>query len=201
MDIIQAEEAYIQLGADPKLSPIIEKWGKCKLKRGENYFFELCRSIMAQQISTKVAQKLQQRMEELFDGDVSAEKVLKTPVEELQSIGISRRKTETIHAIASLCQGDSLLFHQIDEMTDQEVSAYLTRIKGVGAWTVTMFLIFALNRPRVIPSGDFGIRKALQNLFGLQNLPSPQQVEELYRVWAPHESAASWYLWRSLEND
>jgi len=200
-NIIQVDEAYRQLVNDPKLGPIIEKWGKCRLKRGDNYFFELCKSIMAQQISTKIAQKLRSRMEELFDGHVSPAKALDLTVEGLKTIGLSQRKAETIYFIARHCQSGELKLKEIDLMSDQEVHDHLIRIKGIGSWTVTMFLIFALNRPRVIPSGDFGIRKALQNIYQLDSLPLPQEVEEYYKQWAPHESAASWYLWRSLEND
>ena len=82
----------------------------------------------------------------------------------------------------------------------RKIQAELTRIKGVGSWTVAMFLIFALNRPRVIPSGDFGIRKAIKLLYDLEDLPSAELVEKYYQAWEPHESAVSWYLWRSLEN-
>ncbi len=200
-DLIQIDEAYIQLSARPELTPIIEKWGKCRLKRGDNYFYELCKSIMAQQISTKVAQTLSLRMEQLLEGEVTPQNVLAVKVPQLKTIGLSERKAETIYRIASFCQSGELRLKDIDSMTDQEIFQHLTQIKGVGAWTVTMFLIFALNRSRVIPTGDLGIRKALQNIYRLKELPSPQKVEELYQNWEPHESVASWYLWRSLEND
>lgn len=198
--VIQPDEAYNYLLQDPYLSAIVQKWGKCSLKGGENYFFELCKSVLAQQIATRVAQKLMKRMFEYFNGEVTPEKVAKTSLEELKSIGISARKVETIQNIANYCLEGLIDFDLINQMPDREIFNYLTKVKGVGPWTVTMFLIFAMNRPRVVPSGDFGICKALQNLFDLEELPTPQEVENYYSLWAPHESAASWYLWRSLEN-
>lgn len=198
---IQIEESYRQLKQDPYLEPIVEKWGMCSLKPGENYYWELVRSILAQQISTKVAQKLGARFQEHFMGVVTPEAISRSSVEELRGLGISARKAETILTIASSCEQGKINLDDLDKKTDQEIQIELTKVKGIGSWTVTMFLIFALNRPRVIPSADFGIRKAIQIIFGLKELPSVDMVEEYYLAWNPHESAVSWYLWRSLENN
>lgn len=198
---IMTEESYQQLKQDPYLQPIVEKWGRCSLKSGENYYWELVRSILAQQISTKVAQTLGARILEHFQGDVTPARLSCSSVEELRGLGISARKAETILTLASLCQQKKIKLDEIDSKTDQQIQTELTKIKGVGSWTVTMFLIFALNRPRVVPSADFGIRKAIQRIHGLQDLPSVDLVEEYYLAWKPHESAVSWYLWRSLENN
>ena len=197
---IQPEEAYEELKKDTYLNPIVERWGRCILKRGENYFWELVRSILAQQISTKVAQKLGDRVKDYYQGKVTPVVVASSSVEELRELGVSARKAETILTIASLCVQGNLRLEDFDQKSDKEIEAELTQIKGVGSWTVTMFLIFALNRSRVVPSGDFGIRKAIQLLYGLDEIPPSEIVEKYYKAWAPHESAVSWYLWRSLEN-
>lgn len=198
---IQIEESYRQLKQDPYLKPIVEKWGRCSLKPGENYYWELIRSILAQQISTKVAQKLGARFQEYFQGVITPETVSASSVEELRGLGVSARKAETILTIASLCQQGKIGLDDLESKTDQEIQSELTKVKGIGSWTVTMFLIFALNRPRVVPSADFGIRKAIKIIYGLEELPSADIVEEYYLTWKPHESAVSWYLWRSLENN
>jgi DNA-3-methyladenine glycosylase II len=83
-------------------------------------------------------------------------------------------------------------------MSDDEVIATLTRVKGVGVWTAHMFLIFALRRPDVLPSGDLGIQNAVQKAYGLASRPKPKQVEEIGAKWRPYASYAAWYLWRSL---
>ncbi|KUO64844.1 MAG: hypothetical protein APF84_18960 [Gracilibacter sp. BRH_c7a] len=198
---IMIEESYQQLRQDLDLQPIVEKWGRCNLKPGENYYWELVRSILAQQISTKVAQKLGARFLEYFQGDVTPVAVSCSSAEELRCLGVSARKAETILTIAFQCQQGKINLNELDNKSDQEIQTELTKVKGIGSWTVTMFLIFALNRPRVVPSADFGIRKAIQIIYGLEELPSPAMVDEYYRAWKPHESAVSWYLWRSLENN
>ncbi|MFA6808516.1 MAG: hypothetical protein WCR27_05945 [Eubacteriales bacterium] len=199
-NLIDIEEAYKCFVGDPYLGEIVKKWGKCTLVRGENYYFELCKSIMSQQISTKVAQKMTERLSDLFDGKVTPEKVYKVDFDELRSIGLSARKTETLIQLAQSCIEKKINLELVDRMTDRNIGDYLVKVKGIGPWTVTMFLIFAMNRSRVIPIGDFGIRKAVQNVYSLDEMPSPEKVGSYFSSWAPHESVASWYLWRSLEN-
>lgn len=197
---IRADEAYEQLRRDPCLKPIVEKWGKCRLRPGNNYLLEIIKSIIAQQISTKVANKLTNELVKYLRGNVTAESISALEVEELRKLGISSRKAATILTVSSLCSSGKIRLDDLAIKSDREIYNTLTGIKGVGPWTVTMFLIFALNRPRVVPSGDFGIRKAIQIIYGLQELPSVESVKEYYTAWAPHETAASWYLWRSLDN-
>ncbi len=84
-------------------------------------------------------------------------------------------------------------------MPDEAVIECLTQVKGIGVWTAHMFLMFALERPDVLPTGDLGIRTAIRKAYGLAELPLPKQIEELAVAWRPYCSVASWYLWRSLE--
>lgn len=90
-------------------------------------------------------------------------------------------------------------FARLPQLSDEEVIAALTVVKGIGVWTAQMFLIFSLQRPDVLPVGDLGIRNAVKKLHRLRELPSPSEVEVRGRKWRPYASAASWYLWRSLE--
>lgn len=198
--LIQIEAAYNHLSQDPNLKDIVCQWGFCSLQKGENYYFELCRSIIAQQISTKVANKITSRLTEMFDGNVTPEKADVMKLEDLREVGISQRKAQTIKTVAQYFLDQKLDPAGIDEMSDEEIHLLLTKIKGVGTWTVTMFLIFAMNRPRIIPAHDFGIRKAIKLLFDLEEMPGPEIVTQYYQSWAPHETVASWYLWRSLDN-
>ena len=84
-------------------------------------------------------------------------------------------------------------------MSDEEVIASLTDIKGVGVWTAHMFLLFSLRRPNVLPIGDLGVRMAIQRAYGKRKMPTPKQVEQIAKGWHPYCSFAAWYLWRSLE--
>jgi DNA-3-methyladenine glycosylase II len=91
-------------------------------------------------------------------------------------------------------------FEGLRELPDEAVIECLTQVKGIGVWTAHMFLMFALERPNVLPTGDLGIRSAIRKAYGLAELPHPKQIEELAVTWRPYCSVASWYLWRSLEN-
>ena len=92
------------------------------------------------------------------------------------------------------------LVERLPEMEDAAIIETLTRVKGVGVWTVQMFLMFALQRPNVLPVGDLGVRAAMKKAYGLAELPKPQEMESIAASWHPYRSIASWYLWRSLEN-
>jgi DNA-3-methyladenine glycosylase II len=90
-------------------------------------------------------------------------------------------------------------FDQFHELEDAAVIESLTQVKGVGVWTVHMFLLFALRRPDVLPTGDLGVRAAIKRAYGLEELPKPREIEKLAEAWRPYCSVATWYLWRSLE--
>ena len=197
---IDAEQAWIKLEADPALGAVVRQWGKCPLKPHADYFRELCESVLAQQISGKVAAALADRLVQRLDGVITPETLASLSIEDLRAIGISARKGATLLELAVRCCDGRIPLATLGELSDKEIIDLLTGVKGVGPWTVMMFLIFSLNRPRVIPAADYGIRKAIQNLFGLSELPPVSKVAAYYDAWAPHESAASWYLWRSLEN-
>jgi DNA-3-methyladenine glycosylase II len=92
-----------------------------------------------------------------------------------------------------------IVFESLPDLPDTEVIEHLTAVKGIGVWTAHMFLIFALRRDNVLPTGDLGIRSAIRKVYGLADLPKPGDVEELARGWHPYCTVASWYLWRSLD--
>ncbi|MHB1651135.1 MAG: DNA-3-methyladenine glycosylase family protein [Desulfitobacteriaceae bacterium] len=199
-DLLQAEVAWQQLLADPHLGPTVLVFGKCPLQPQGEYFRELCESILAQQISGKVAATLAERLNIKLQGDYIPEKLLKLGVADLRTLGISVRKAQSILDLAGHCLDGRIPLASLGEMRDDEISQCLIKVKGIGEWTVMMFLIFSLNRPRVIPASDYGIRKAIQKLFELKEIPDTRAVPQYFANWIPHETVASWYLWRSLEN-
>lgn len=119
----------------------------------------------------------------------------------LRALGLSRQKIAYIRDLAERVLTGGIDFPAMERLSDQEVMESLTKVKGIGAWTVHMFLIFGLRRADVMPVGDLGLRAAIRRAYGLEAMPSPAEVEEMARKWRPYCTMASWYLWRSLETD
>lgn len=188
--------------ADPVLARLIDEIGPCRIRFLDPGFDALAKSIVYQQLSGKVAATIFGRLTAAAgDGRVTPEAVLALDAEKLRSIGLSRQKILYIRELAAQVIGGEIDFAALGRMSDEEVMATLTKVKGIGAWTVHMFLIFALRRADVMPVGDLGLRSAIREAYGLESIPSPGEVEEMARKWRPYCTVASWYLWRSLETD
>ncbi len=186
---------------DPVLSGIIERIGDCGIRFRDPDFATLVRSITGQQLSGKVAVVIYNRLLDAAGGNITPESVLKLRPSRMRKLGFSTRKTEYIRDLARLARDGSVDFQSLAALTDDQVIQALTRVKGIGVWTVHMFLIFALRRPDVLPTGDLGIRAAIRKAYGLSELPKPAEMEAMAAPWRPYCSLASWYLWRSLEPD
>lgn len=122
--------------------------------------------------------------------------VLKSSARKLRTAGLSGQKVSYIKDLARKFSDGTIQHRSLHEMTNEEIVTHISQVKGIGSWTVHMFLIFSLNRPDVLPTGDLGIRKGFQILYRLKQLPDYEQMEKLARRWRAHASAASWYLWR-----
>ena len=114
------------------------------------------------------------------------------------SIGLSSKKIEYIKDLAARIIDGRVNLSIFPEMTDEEIVAQLTQVKGIGRWTAEMFLIFCLGRPDVLPVGDLGVRKAIQKIYSLEELPVPPTMLAIAQPWKPYRSIATWYLWKSL---
>ena len=187
--------------ADPVLASVIERAGPYKIQYREPIFQTLVRSIVYQQLSGKAALTIFNRLAEGVKATpMTPEAVLKLRVPTLRKLGLSQRKAAYIRELARLTRGGEVQFERLPAMKDDEIIAALTRVKGVGVWTVHMFLIFALRRPNVLPVGDLGVRAAMKKAYGLDELPKPAEMQRVAASWHPYCSIATWYLWRSLEN-
>jgi DNA-3-methyladenine glycosylase II len=161
----------------------------------------LLRSIVGQQLSTKAARSIYDRVTALFGGRTpSPEELLAYDPEELRGAGLSRAKVTYMRSLAEHVVDGSLELDRLNELSDEEILTELTAVKGLGAWTAHMFLIFHLQRPDVLPVGDLGVRNAARQLYDLDELPKPAELEALGEPWRPYRSLASLYLWRSLDN-
>jgi DNA-3-methyladenine glycosylase II len=161
----------------------------------------LARAIVGQQLSTKAAGSIWERLVDTLGGTFpQASDLLAVDAETIRSAGLSRAKVNFLRDLAELIDDGRLDLRRLAELPDEDVIAALTEIKGVGPWTAEMFLIFHLGRPDVISTGDLGIRRAAQIAYGLEDLPGPTDLERIAEPWRPHRTLGCLYLWRSLDN-
>jgi DNA-3-methyladenine glycosylase II len=185
--------------ADSVLGGIIEQVGTYGIKFLEPDFETLVKSIVSQQLSGKVAKTIYGRLIVAGGGRLTPESLLKLRPARMRALGLSRQKIDYIRDLARQARDGTVDFARLAEFSDLEVIDHLTAVKGIGVWTAHMFLIFALRREDVLPTGDLGIRVAIRKAYSLEDLPKPADMEALAEKWHPYCSVASWYLWRSLE--
>ena len=191
--------------SDKGLARVIKAVGNCELEsrhRG-SVFQYLARSIVYQQLSGKAAATIHGRLADLFPRRrIYPEKLLDLPSSSLRSAGLSRSKSLALEDLAKRDVAGMLPGRiQLKSMTDEEIIARLTEVRGVGEWTVQMLLIFYLGRPDVLPIRDLGVLKGYQKMRRLPDLPSSVRLERAGARWRPFRSVATWYLWRCLEVD
>ncbi len=188
---------------DPVLASIITTAGIATITPHKNYYQELVESIISQQLSVKAAATILKRFVGLF-GSTSfptPNQILEKDIEALRMVGLSRQKAGYIQDLARKVQDGTVRFNHLDDLSNEAVIAELTQIKGVGLWTVHMFLMFCMGRLNVLPVGDLGIKNGIQKLYGLTILPTADAIEQvaLKNNWHPYESVASWYVWQSID--
>lgn len=188
--------------ADPALAPVIDAHDPPLFHCPHPPFHSLVRSVLYQQLAFKAAASVYSRFIALVGGEagVLPDAVLALSAEQLRQIGVSARKASYLHDLARKYASGILSDDNIVAMDDRSLAAMLTMVNGIGAWSVHMFMIFSLARPDVLPSADLGIRKGVQMLYGLEDLPRPSQMEKLCERWRPYRSVAAWYMWRLIEN-
>jgi len=215
--------------SDPVLRAIIEQVGPFRIEYSEPQFHSLAEAIVYQQLNGKAAETIFKRFTALAGDPLTPEGILKLTAEQLRSAGLSKQKSSYLFDMAERAHRGELDFSRLPQMTDDEVIEHLTQVKGVGVWTAHMFLMFTLQRPNVLPVGDYGIRMAVYRHY-LQRkkkaakkppgksdraakpakkttpaaapkiiLPKPEEMEKIARAWEPYRSIACWYLWRSLD--
>lgn len=189
--------------ADPVLAELIDFHQRPELTKHANYYQELVESIIGQQLSVKAARTIRDRFIALFGDTFPApEEILARDIEELRSVGLSRPKASYIQDLALKVIEGEVKFDELDSLSNDEIIAELTKVKGIGVWTVHMFLMFCMGRLDVLPTGDLGIRNGIMKLYALDHLPEPREIELLAETngWQPYASVASLYIWKSLDN-
>ena len=195
-------EALVHLKrADPVLRRIITEVGPYRIEFRDPGFETLVKSIVYQQLSGRVASVIFNRLVHAAGGTITPESILNVRPVRMRAAGLSAQKTAYIRDLARQTRDRRVIFEELPDLSDEQVTERLTQVKGIGVWTAHMFLIFALRRPNVLPTGDLGIRNAIRRAYALTVLPKPAEIETLAEPWRPYRTVASWYLWRSLEGD
>jgi DNA-3-methyladenine glycosylase II len=186
---------------DPILKKLVKKYPAPKFEDKSEFLYEgLIESIISQQLSVKAADTIFVRFLKLFKSKSfpKPKDVLKMKDDTLRTAGISYQKISYIKSVAHAFETKQIDHKKIIKLSDEEVIAELTKIKGVGRWTAEMKLIFTLNRSDVFSIGDLGLRNAIIKLYGISD---KKEMLKLSETWKPFRSYACWYLWRSLENE
>ncbi len=194
----EAEEFLLK---NKYIAPLIKRWGHCtiKLRVHRDYFESLCSAIVGQQLSGRVADLIFRRFKGALGGKVTPETVLTVDGQKLRDCGMSWGKVSFIKDLALRTQSGELQTKKLAKLPDQEVVKELVAVKGIGPWTTEMFLMFSLARPDVFPVGDLGIKKGFEKVTG-RKFDKIKSAKFAEKYWAPYRTVASWYLWKSLEN-
>jgi DNA-3-methyladenine glycosylase II len=192
---------YIELlSKDPVLKTVLDGQPLRTINLTDNVTLYLYSTIIQQQLSNRVGEVLIKRFLDLFGGRApTSEEVAATPVEKLRGIGISVAKAGYIKNIAQFDIDKGLDLDKLSQMTDDEVIAYITTIKGIGKWTAHLFLMAALGREDVFPADDLILQKAVESLYGLDRKDKKAFMEKLHAIsagWSPYRTYASMHLWR-----
>ncbi|KAL3525380.1 hypothetical protein ACH5RR_013752 [Cinchona calisaya] len=187
--------------ADPLLAALIDSHPPPAFESHHSPFLALTRSILYQQLSYKAGTSIYNRFVALCGGEnaVLPDNVLALSAQQLKQVGVSGRKASYLYDLANKYKSGILSDETVVKMDDRSLFTMLSMVKGIGSWSVHMFMIFSLHRPDVLPVSDLGVRKGVQLLYGLEELPRPSQMEQLCEKWKPYRSVGAWYMWRFVE--
>jgi DNA-3-methyladenine glycosylase II len=191
--------------ADRQLARVIRRIGSFPTKRRkpQHPFASLLQAIVYQQIAGKAAEAIFGRVKALgANGFPTPEEILRASKAKLRRAGLSRQKIAAVRDLAAkTLDGTVPTLAKIRRMSEEEILERLTQVRGIGEWSVQMFLMSRLGRPDVLPIHDYGIQKGFQRVYGHKDVPKPQVILEHAERWRPYRSIASWYLWRALEEE
>ncbi|XP_071731326.1 alkylbase DNA glycosidase-like protein mag2 [Rutidosis leptorrhynchoides] len=187
--------------ADPLLANLIDNHPPPTFDLHKPPFLALTKSILYQQLAYKAGTSIYTRFVSLCGGEdgVVPETVLSITQQQLKQIGVSGRKASYLYDLANKYNNGILSDETVVKMDDRSLFTMLSMVKGIGSWSVHMFMIFSLHRPDVLPVSDLGVRKGVQLLYTLNELPRPSQMEQLCEKWRPYRSVGAWYMWRFVE--
>ena len=183
---------------DKVLKKLIQTYRNEYLNLNSNYFHSLINSIIGQQISVSAADSMKTKFFKL-KRNITPQTVSKLRTTDLQKCGLSRQKILYIRNISKFFLQNKKFIKNINKTSEEEIYNNLIEIKGVGNWTIHMFLMFSYGSSNIFPTGDLGFLKAISKLYKVQLPISERKLKLLYKKWSPYSSQATWYLWRSLD--
>ena len=190
---------------NPRFQIVIERAGFCSIGMAqpahlrESNFSSLASSIISQQLSTKAAATIIQRVQELSGGSLQAKKLARISPAALRKSGCSEAKTRAIRQLALATVNREIPMQALHRLSDDKILEYLLPQFGIGKWTVEMFLMFQLGRQDVWPVGDLGVRRGWEKIHRLRSEISPKRLQNLGEAYSPYRSHLAWYCWRGLE--
>jgi len=188
---------------DPKLAALITQVGPCTIEIPHHFsiFYSLASSIVYQQLAGAAAAAILGRVEALFSkGRMTPKNLLAMEETTLRAAGLSQNKLAALRDLAAKClDGTVPTKRALARMVDEEIIERISQVRGIGRWTVEMMLLFRLGRPNVLPVDDYGVRKGMQRLYKMRELPNKEAMRRRARKWHPWCSIASWYMWRCAE--
>jgi DNA-3-methyladenine glycosylase II len=191
-------KARKHLAREPIFKRMIDQIGRCTLQPNSDGFSVLAHSIVSQQISGKAAASISGRLvARCGRKGLKPKRVAELTDEEIRTCGLSANKLLSLRSLSDHFLSDRMLRGNLDEHSDEEIHEHLIPIRGIGPWTVQMFLIFSLGRLDVFPTLDLGVRNAMQKHFENEEMPVTEMIERA-EPWRPYRTVATWYLWRSL---
>lgn len=197
----QAPAALVR--REPAFAPLVERHPRPHALESVSAFHYLAKVILYQQLAGKAAATIYGRLVAAFGRRPfpSAQQLAAAPNEVFRGAGVSRQKERYMRDLAEHFADGRISPQRLPHLDDDEVRETLTSVLGVGRWTADIFLMSWLARPDILPSDDLGIRKGVQLLRELEEMPTPVEVSEIGEAWTPYRSTAAWYLWRSLDGD
>lgn len=192
---------------DPLIAPYVEQLKMERLKMGRlhpdtqfSLFYQLCQTIIGQQLSNKAAATIESRFRALFPHEPTPADILLKKPEELRAAGLSWAKVKSVIDLAERVNTQKLDLNQLASLSNEEVITSLITVKGIGPWTAEMVLLFTLGRETVFSTKDLGLKKGMQKVYSLPELPTEKQMKEIIEKWHPYESYGSLALWHALDS-
>ena len=190
-------DKYLRENA-PELAPFVDKYSPCPLQARPQaeYFSILLTGIISQQLPPEVSQQLLQKLEGLTGKPITPEAILRLTSEEYLAIGLNQQKIDYLYGFAQAVADGKIDMSKFAAMTDSQITKQLLTVRGLGQWTIEMFLLLGLCRPDVVPSADYIFKKELQQLLHLPELPKRGVINKVTEPWRPWRSRVVWYLWQ-----
>ena len=186
---------------DPVMKKLISKYKDKTLTTRKDIFYSLCKSIIGQQISVQAANSVFKKFEKVCNGKINPKKINKLRSGELKKCGLSRQKVKGIKELAFKFENNSFNSRKIKFMSDEEAIIYLSSLRQIGRWSAEMILLFTLNRPNIWPIQDIGLLRSISNNYKKKYFPPRKFVEVLRKRFSPYCYVATWYLWRSIDDE